>query len=315
MCHLFSLEHFVMRISRFVIIPFMFSGGTAIAESPVDLQPRDLDGDSSTIEAYYYPQQNITWLANSNLGKSDSFGLIRGDFSEDASEVNADGNMFNESLPAYLGAVNQSEYLGYSSWRLPVAASDDPGCLRDASAPGSGLTGVEGMVPYGSDCSGAEVGEFNQFLVATYGRTSELPFPELINRSRVWLSSNGPNGRHHFFFLTTDRGDIGDLRSCPTTDGIRDCVPAAVWLVHDGDIGVEPSECIDTDGDGWGWNGTSSCLIETVTPVCIDTPPVNDGWGWNGSTSCRIEIINPVCVDSPPLNDGWGWNGVTSCRI
>ncbi len=80
---------------------------------------------------------------------------------------------------------------------------------------------------------------------------------------------------------------------------------------------AKPPQCIDTDpvGDGWGWDGTSSCRI-TTTPVCIDTDPVDDGWGWNGSTSCTVG--NPTegpCVDSEPVGDGWGWNGVTSCAI
>lgn len=79
------------------------------------------------------------------------------------------------------------------------------------------------------------------------------------------------------------------------------------------------SECVDSDGDGWGWDGTNSCIVTSpVTPPesrCVDTPPLNDGWGWNGAESCRIAPVTLVCVDSVPLNDGWGWNGVESCRI
>ncbi len=63
-------------------------------------------------------------------------------------------------------------------------------------------------------------------------------------------------------------------------------------------------ECIDSDGDGWGWNGVESCRI------CVDTDPVGDGWGWNGAESCRIE-----CIDTDPQGDGWGWDGTKSCRI
>ncbi len=54
---------------------------------------------------------------------------------------------------------------------------------------------------------------------------------------------------------------------------------------------------------------------ETINPQCIDTIPVGDGWGWDGATSCRLEITNPVCVDSPPIGDGWGWDGISSCEI
>lgn len=64
--------------------------------------------------------------------------------------------------------------------------------------------------------------------------------------------------------------------------------------------------CIDTDGDGWGWNG-ASCRVagngssagsqntasasnsSDNTGPCIDTD--GDGWGWNGA-SCKVAPIN-----------------------
>jgi len=73
--------------------------------------------------------------------------------------------------------------------------------------------------------------------------------------------------------------------------------------------------CIDTDGDGWGWNGSTSCPATPTTPetpgTCIDSD--GDGWGWDGQQSCRVGTA--LCVDTTPLNDGWGWNGVDSCRV
>jgi len=41
------------------------------------------------------------------------------------------------------------------------------------------------------------------------------------------------------------------------------------------------AECIDTDGDGWGWNGTRSCVRG-----CYDGN--DDGWGWDGRFGCRV---------------------------
>ena len=95
-------------------------------------------------------------------------------------------------------------------------------------------------------------------------------------------------------------------------------------------IGITPSGtyetpapvCIDTDpvGDGWGWDGSSSCRIADAMPVagaCIDSDPVGDGWGWDGVSSCQINaapVPTAVCVDTDPVGDGWGWNGATSCR-
>ena len=72
--------------------------------------------------------------------------------------------------------------------------------------------------------------------------------------------------------------------------------------------------CVDTDGDGWGWNGFASCRPpKEGDTVCIDTD--GDGWGWTGTESCRIETPEPPddidiyenvpCIDSD--GDGWGW--------
>ncbi len=50
----------------------------------------------------------------------------------------------------------------------------------------------------------------------------------------------------------------------------------------------ESGECVDTDGDGWGWDGNASCRMEgswhEIKPECLD--PDGDGWGWDGSESC-----------------------------
>jgi len=48
-----------------------------------------------------------------------------------------------------------------------------------------------------------------------------------------------------------------------------------------------PQQCIDTDGDGYGWDGTATCIIDGITPVihaCIDSD--GDGFGWNGRETC-----------------------------
>lgn len=50
---------------------------------------------------------------------------------------------------------------------------------------------------------------------------------------------------------------------------------------------------------------------------CIDTNPIGDGWGWDGATSCTIEgpVTASTCHDTAPVGDGWGWDGLASCRI
>ncbi len=92
-------------------------------------------------------------------------------------------------------------------------------------------------------------------------------------------------------------------------------------------FGVVPQaqECVDTPpvGDGWGWDGVTSCRVtgdvEPVVATCEDTPPVGDGWGWDGVASCRVagdvQPVTATCEDTAPIGDGWGWDGVTSCRV
>ena len=97
-------------------------------------------------------------------------------------------------------------------------------------------------------------------------------------------------------------------------------------------IQASENECIDEDGDGWGWNGTASCRplsdtaisqmdaqVEQVSDIssCVDTD--GDGWGWDGNASCIVEqgaVQVPStgsCIDTD--GDGWGWNGVSSCVV
>lgn len=74
-----------------------------------------------------------------------------------------------------------------------------------------------------------------------------------------------------------------------------------------------PVECVDSDGDGWGWDGSKSCKIDSSEYICVDTD--GDGWGWNGFSSCRPpkDIGKTPCIDTD--GDGWGWTGTASCRV
>ncbi|OED41136.1 hypothetical protein AB833_10280 [Chromatiales bacterium (ex Bugula neritina AB1)] len=78
--------------------------------------------------------------------------------------------------------------------------------------------------------------------------------------------------------------------------------------------------CLDSDNDGWGWDGSQSCRIENAgagsSAQCIDED--GDGWGWDGENSCLATAAGPAaggsaCIDED--GDGWGWNGSASCRI
>lgn len=53
--------------------------------------------------------------------------------------------------------------------------------------------------------------------------------------------------------------------------GVGRCTGGFVWPVHDGKIGETINRCVDIGGDGWGWHGEKSCLIDQTQYVCIDS--------------------------------------------
>jgi hypothetical protein len=91
-------------------------------------------------------------------------------------------------------------------------------------------------------------------------------------------------------------------------------------------IGFNTAEkkCVDTDGDGWGWDGEKSCKMSDSTQnnnsagntgICIDED--GDGYGWDGYRTCLVNndsqavISDNACIDSD--GDGYGWDGYKTC--
>ncbi len=72
--------------------------------------------------------------------------------------------------------------------------------------------------------------------------------------------------------------------------------PATISIQMNTSQGENPvtEQCVDSDGDGWGWNGRTSCRIENLNPTqrseinCVDDD--GDGWGWDGVKSCVIAV-------------------------
>lgn len=90
-------------IVGFLFVLMSFSSSAALVG-------RDLDGNSSTFEAYYDDILDITWLADANLASSNKFGI---------GGINTDGSMsWNEAMNWVAGMNNQS-YFGFDAWRLP----------------------------------------------------------------------------------------------------------------------------------------------------------------------------------------------------
>lgn len=97
-------------------------------------------------------------------------------------------------------------------------------------------------------------------------------------------------------------------------------LPAPQMLVANDQLPVCFHAASDQDGDGFGFEDGSSCLVDQTTRdltepnVCIDED--GDGYGWDGVDTCRVDIV-PIagCEDTDPVGDGWGWDGNQSCRV
>lgn len=195
------------------------------------LQARDLDGNTTTIEAYYDTSLNITWLADANrAGTAMNWG----------------------SANNWAAGLNIN---GYTGWRLPtVTDTGTPGCNFAYS---------------GTDCGfnvNTSTGELAHMFYATlgdkayyntsgigpqpgYSLTNTGPFSNLTT-SIYWSSTvyplDGPDYSSDYdyawYFNTGDGSQYYDYMGITYTNGStgQTLWPAQhnAWAVHSGDIGV-----------------------------------------------------------------------------
>lgn len=84
-------------------------------------------------KAFYDTELNVTWLADANLAASQSFGLLRNNYSSDAYNhvyfISTSGDLTWSSAHQWIGAMNKNNYLGFNDWRLPNMIDGGlPGC-------------------------------------------------------------------------------------------------------------------------------------------------------------------------------------------
>ena len=103
-----------------------------------ELLARDLDGDNSTVEAYYDTVLDITWLADARLAASETFGV---------EGINEQGRMYWDTAVAWIEALNAAGgtgYLGIDTWRLPNDTPLDPVAFPDYNLNFSGDGSTDG---------------------------------------------------------------------------------------------------------------------------------------------------------------------------
>jgi len=192
------------------------------------LQPRDLDGNKSTIEAYYDTDLNITWLADANYTGTAMDWTTANSWAE---------GLYGNSgwrLP-YTNPVNGTTYNYYGS---PYNGTSDRGF--NISAPGTmyaGSTGSEmahlfhntlGDIGY---CGPSNSTEFTcNGWQPGYGLTNSGPFSNI--QSYFYWSAT-------MFAPSTDGAWLfGFHDGEQTTGGTGIDFTFYAWAVHDGDVGT-----------------------------------------------------------------------------
>ena len=77
------------------------------------------------------------------------------------------------------------------------------------------------------------------------------------------------------------------------------------------------SAVIDLDGDGWGYENSSSCRMPSGHPICSATATITSGdWGYENGRSCLNTGGAPHCSAAAVVTGGgWGWENNQSCRV
>ena len=208
------------------------------------LLPRDLDGDRTTAEAYYDTVVGITWLADTKLIESNTFGLP---YDTELDEGNpawqviySDGRATWQGALFWLDAMNAANYGGTNQWRLPTMMdTGEPDCdysLTGGTDCGFNVQTTSGLPPYPATTVYSEMGSMYYDTlgnIADYqspvnGLTNTGPFDNL-QPSSYWTGlfheGNVANVGWWFWF-----GDGFQY------SGNEDPYEYA-WAVHSGDVG------------------------------------------------------------------------------
>jgi hypothetical protein len=182
----------------------------------------------------YDVDRDLTWIANANLAASDTFGLAYGislgihPLAETVNPlqgvINANGSMNWPGALIWIDAMNASNYLGYSDWRLPTARSPDggsPGGFENLSDMGH-LVYEELDLDNGGN---SNLALFSNLQRASYW-TGTTAFPAIDQAGHFSVQQGTMNvtfkSANLFAFAVRD----GNVSPVP--------LPAGVWLLFSG---------------------------------------------------------------------------------
>ncbi len=206
----------ISSIAGLLLILISFSSSAALVG-------RDIDGDSSTYEAFYDDILDITWLADANLASSNNFGV---------GGIGANGAMnWNEAMN-WVAGMNSQNYLGFDAWRLPSIIGSNGSEILFLFSEYFGRTPTSNLT---SNASG--------FSFASIPSAGESAFSNIQNLVGYW--SEDSSGASAYAFASADLSQglipknfetyfygwaVADGDAFGRANATVVPVPAAVWL-------------------------------------------------------------------------------------
>jgi PEP-CTERM motif len=220
------------------------------------LHGRDLDPGRVGFEAWYDDQLDITWMADANLGATQSFGVsgIGVPF------LGSTGGMTADTAAAWIAAMNAANYLGFGDWRLPHARPLNGVQHRyEVLTDGSSDIGYN-LSRAGSPYAGSFAHELAHLFYNTLGNTPIAHDPAYNDppcplTPTACLTRPGPfhygalgQGESGIWWSGTaasDPGLTGYLHTFDLLTGYAGIVPGGTlnlmaWAVRDGDVAAVP---------------------------------------------------------------------------
>ncbi len=202
------------------------SASTFAVSTPSTLLARDLDGDASTVEAYYDTELRITWLADVLAISGSAFdfsptlaytapGEDRAAWDAAVASETHDGITTAADASAWAASLRAGNTAG---WRLPavftppLTPDSDEGCPCGIAA----------------SASSSELGHlYFATLEGAFGPSSTGPFHGLDWRYNLWTDDGRYSFAHRY-----------ELSYAGVERAER--YMGYAWAVHDGDIGAAP---------------------------------------------------------------------------
>jgi hypothetical protein len=233
-------------VRRTLLTAVLFLCGASGASHGARLGRLPATSGGTNYQAVYDTDLDVTWLANANLGASNSFGI---------SGIDPGGYMSWSTAGSWVAALNAANYLGARDWRLPGTNQPDPTCTSQYNpGPPYSLQG------YGIFCSASEMAHlvnvdhvtslnpdlFNNLQADFYwSGTAFVP-----DTSQAWLVDMASGFQSfaqkidHHYVLAVRPGDIGLVPPDSDGDGVTDDIDNCTLVPN--------ASQLDSDGDGYG---------------------------------------------------------------